>query len=124
MRRRIPGTEESSERYLYCIRSVEFIKIGVAANIAARVHTMRLSNPHELRVFIRRKMHAAFHCEKKMHEILHTTSIGREWFRATEEEVKAALLIGIAYAQDIHRRRIDRQQNWHAADTMEISETN
>lgn len=55
---------------------------------------MRLLNPHPVSVVFKRKMYAAYHCEKKIHEILAPKAIGREWFDATIEDVRAAAAIG------------------------------
>jgi hypothetical protein len=100
----MPSLEDASERYVYAIKSGRFIKIGVALSIAKRVRDMRLLNPHEIVVVYRRKMRAAFHCEKKMHEVLRDKAVGREWFEASVEEVKAAATIGLAYAREVRSR--------------------
>lgn len=88
-------------RYVYGIQSGQFIKIGVTMNIAERLNDFRLSNPHKLTVVYRRKVLGAYHCEKKMHEILNDKALGREWFDVTRDEVLAAGLVGIAYAKQI-----------------------
>lgn len=93
-------------RYVYGIQSGQFIKVGVALDITRRLHTIRLSNPHPLKVVLRRKMRAAYYCERKMHEILKEKSIGREWFDATVEEVHAAAIIGSAHAREVHLLKV------------------
>jgi hypothetical protein len=90
-----------SKRYVYGIQSGQFIKIGVAVDIAKRLNIMKLSNPHPLKVVFRRQMYAAFHCERKMHELLKPKALGREWFDVTIEEVRAAAAIGTAFAREV-----------------------
>lgn len=104
----MPSLEATVGRYVYAIKSGPFIKVGVSANMEQRMHDMRLLNPHEVELIFRRKMVAAFHCEKKMHEVLHEKAVGREWFVASIPEVKAALTIGILYARKITRRTADK----------------
>jgi hypothetical protein len=107
-------------RYVYGIQSGDFIKIGVAVNISQRLHTIRLANPHPIKLVLKRRLCAAFHCERKMHEILKDKAIGREWFKATTEEVLAAAEIGTAYAKEVHAKRRARErraQKWLTGDT-------
>jgi hypothetical protein len=106
-----------SERYVYGIQSGQFIKIGVAVDIAKRLDTMRLSNPHPLAVVFKRKMKAAYFCEKKMHEVLRPKSLGREWFNVTVEEVRQAALIGAAHAREVYARDTKALVSWRAGDT-------
>lgn len=104
---------DSRSRYVYGIQSGQFIKVGVASNVDDRLRTMRLSNPHPLVVIFKRKMLAAFYCEKKMHEILADKAHGREWFHATPAEVLAAAEVGTLYARELHalaRKRTDRSR--------------
>lgn len=102
----LPSLETDIERNVYGIQSGQFIKIGVAKSIKQRLHAMRLLNPHNPKVVFRRKMVAAFHCEKKMHEILADKAIGREWFDVTIEELRAAASIGVAYAKQVQQLRL------------------
>jgi hypothetical protein len=95
-------------RYVYGIQSGQFIKIGVATNVAQRMKAMRLLNPHPLKIVLKRRLCAAFYCEKKMHEILAQKAVGREWFEVSVEEVLAAAEIGAAYASGVHKERIAR----------------
>lgn len=99
-----------SARFVYAIQSGEFIKIGVATNIPQRLNTMRLLNPHPINLVMKRRLCAAFYCERKMHEILKSKAVGREWFKATVEEVLAAADIGAAYAIEVHRGRVARER--------------
>lgn len=110
----MPSLEDTTERNVYAIQSGRFIKIGVAVSIADRLHTMRLSNPHELKVVYRRKMKAAYHCEKKVHEVLRDKAVGREWFEATVDEIKAAMAIGLAHAREVRKNTTTK---YYYADT-------
>lgn len=98
-----------SARYVYGIQSGEFIKIGVATNISQRLNAMRLLNPHPIKVILRRRLCAAFYCERKMHEILEPKAVGREWFKVTVDEVLAAAAVGAAYAKQVHASRMARE---------------
>jgi hypothetical protein len=91
-------------RWVYGIQCGQFIKVGVAKSIDKRLNDMRALNPHPLTVIFRRRMKAAFYCERKMHSVLREKSIGREWFEVSPEEVKAAGIIGIAHAKDVIRQ--------------------
>jgi len=97
----------SPARYVYGIQCGPFIKVGVAANVAARLRQMQLANPYPLTVVLKRKMKAAFYCERKMHEILAAKAVGREWFCVTPDEVSAAVIVGAIYAKEIHTSNID-----------------
>ena len=103
-----------SQRYVYGIQSGQFIKVGVSLSIKRRLDDMRLLNPHPATVVYKRKMYAAYHCEKKMHEVLAPKSIGREWFDATLDEVRAAAKIGFAYANEIFQRKLKEEMEWNA----------
>ena len=113
-RPQIPAIQDFEEKHVYGIQCGEFIKIGVTRSVRQRLNGMRLCNPHKLTVVYRRKMFAAFHCERKMHEILADKAVGREWFKATIEEVRAAGSAGFAYARQIYaaeRARLDTRRD-------------
>lgn len=78
---------------------------------------MRLLNPHPVKVVFKRRLCAAFYCERKMHEILKSKAIGREWFEASVEEVLAAADAGAAYAKQIHAGRMARERAAGKIDT-------
>lgn len=107
-RKHKPISDDTRERYVYGIQSGRFIKIGVALNIEARLEDMRLLNPHNPTVVYYRRMIGAFHCERKMHEVLSDKAVGREWFDCSLDEVRDAGKIGIAYATKI-RRQMERR---------------
>lgn len=104
----MPSLEDSKARYLYAIQSGRFIKVGVAVSVADRLHTMRLANPHELKVVYRRKMRAAYHCEKRIHEALRERAVGREWFEVSVDEVRAAITIGLAHAREVRCNTVEK----------------
>jgi len=99
-------------RYVYGIQSGQFIKIGVAISTERRMETMRLYNPHPFTLVFRRKTECAYHCERRMHEILSAKSIGREWFDVTLDEVKAAAVIGILEANKVWRAQLKKEIAW------------
>jgi len=109
-----------SARYVYGIQSGQFIKIGVATNMSKRLSDMRLANPHPLKVVLKRRLCAAFYCERKMHEILKPKALGREWFNVSVEEVLAAAEIGAAYAKQVHADRLARHRHNAGVETPEM----
>lgn len=76
--------------FVYGIRSLDLIKIGVADDIQKRMKVMGLSNPHGLELVFYRNVFAPFRFERRMHEILADKSVGREWFRVTTSELRVA----------------------------------
>jgi hypothetical protein len=76
--------------YVYAIKSLDLIKVGVAKNIEKRMETMRLHNPHGCELLFYRRTYAPYTFEKRMHELLAEKAVGREWFRVTLEEVRTA----------------------------------
>ena len=75
--------------WVYGIQSAPFIKIGVAHNIRVRLHAMRLHNPHPLTVVLRRRCENPYWIERRMHQILASHALGREWFDITPEQARA-----------------------------------
>jgi hypothetical protein len=76
--------------YVYAIQSLDLIKVGVAKDIAKRMEAMRLMNPHGCELLFYRRTYAPYIFEKRMHELLADKAVGREWFRVTLAEVRAA----------------------------------
>lgn len=76
--------------FVYGIQSLGLIKIGVAEDIEKRMNKMRLDNPHELTLVFKRTSRAPYTLERQMHRLLADKAVGREWFRVTLEEVRAA----------------------------------
>lgn len=76
--------------YVYAIKSLDLIKVGVAKNIEKRMEAMRLMNPHGCELLFYRRAYAPYTFEKRMHELLADKAVGREWFRVTLEEVRIA----------------------------------
>lgn len=110
---------DTNPRWLYAIQCGQFIKIGVTTNLAKRLHDMRLLNPYPVKVIIRRRIHAAFHCERKMHEIFSDKAIGREWFEVTPEEALAALPDGMAHAREIRALAIAHNKRLRKISTQQ-----
>lgn len=100
--------------WVYGIECKPYIKIGVAKNVAARLDTVRLHNPHPCAVVFKRKTVAPYHFEKKMHEILQHQAVGREWFSTTVEEMKAAAKAAGEYARAVWRKRLFEEIEWDA----------
>jgi hypothetical protein len=76
--------------YVYAIKSLDLIKVGVAKDIEKRMEAMRLMNPHGCELLFYRRTYAPYTFEKRMHELLADKAVGREWFRVTLEEVRIA----------------------------------
>lgn len=95
-------------KWVYGIQSGEFIKVGLATDIAARLETLRLYNPHPVKVVLRIYSEHAGFIERTMHRLLANHSVGREWFRASREQVEA--VARLAVQESIKRH--DRQREW------------
>lgn len=76
--------------FVYAIQSLDLIKVGVAKNIARRLDTMRLLNPHGCELLFYRRTFAPYTFESEMHRLLAEKAVGREWFRASLADVRAA----------------------------------
>lgn len=96
--------------WVYGIKSGEFIKVGVATDIKARLHQFRLHNPHELKVIFRKFVHDPYWFEKRMHHLLNAHAKGREWFVCDVATVKEA---GKVVLQEL-AVRTKEQQAWEA----------
>lgn len=75
---------------VYGVRSGRFIKIGWAGDVEERMETMKLYNPHPLELVFCRRTASVLHFERKMHEVLAPYAVGREWFRVTVDQIRAA----------------------------------
>lgn len=76
--------------FVYAIKSLDLIKVGVAKDIEKRMNSMRLDNPRGCELLFYRRTYAPYTFEKRMHELLVDKAVGREWFRVTLEEVRIA----------------------------------
>lgn len=76
--------------FVYAIQSLDLIKVGVAKNIEKRMNDMRLENPHGCKLIFQRRSTAPYTLEKQMHKRLADKAVGREWFRATLADIRAA----------------------------------
>lgn len=92
--------------WLYGIQSGLFIKVGVAQDIPQRLNTMNLYNPHPCRVIARRQTPFAYAAEKRAHKALTPYAIGREWFTADAELVRAVFTLVINQVKSEHARWI------------------
>lgn len=95
--------------WVYGIQCGEFIKIGVAQNIGVRRKQFQAGNPLPLNIVVRCKCpNGAYLLERYMHKILAEFSIGREWFRASPEQVRNALEVAKV---DLEARH-EAQRGW------------
>ncbi len=107
--------------FVYGIKSLDLIKVGVAQDIAKRMHKMRLENPHGLELVFYRKVFAPFRFEKRMHEILADRAVGREWFRVSLSELRVAATSARS-ASDKAQRAYDKPRKFRpTSDTTEIN---
>lgn len=79
--------------YIYGIQCCEFIKIGIARNITDRLRTLKLYNPFECKVVLRRFTKDCRRIEIRIHQLLESRSVGREWFRISPLEARAAFKV-------------------------------
>lgn len=76
--------------FVYAIKSLDLIKVGVAKDIERRLEAMRLMNPHGCELIFYRRTYAPYTFENRMHKLLADKAVGREWFRVTLAEVRIA----------------------------------
>lgn len=95
--------------WVYGIQSGLFIKIGWAHNVADRLRTMNLYNPHPCKVVMRRHVEDYGWIEKRMHRVLAPYSVGREWFLCDAALVRAAMDVVMQEARDMRRVRRENE---------------
>jgi hypothetical protein len=76
--------------FVYGIRSLDLIKVGVATDIEKRMNVMRLHNPHGVELVFYRRVYAPYVFEKRLHQLLAEKAMGREWFKISLEELRCA----------------------------------
>lgn len=69
--------------HLYCMRSGEFLKVGITDHVGRRLDQFRAGNPHGVDLVARRAVPASLarQIEKRVHLHFEERAIGREWFR-------------------------------------------
>jgi hypothetical protein len=81
----LPATHfRGGATFLYAIRCGEFIKVGVANNMSARVSAMQTGNPHSLEVIAALEFEAegaARFAEKAAHHFMAQHVHRGEWFK-------------------------------------------
>lgn len=78
-------------QFIYVIRSLDLIKIGMAADVPARLKAMTCDNPHGIEVLtVFRVPNAVAHwAEMHCHRLLLDNHHHGEWFKADAAEVSA-----------------------------------
>jgi len=89
--------------YVYGIQSLDLIKVGVAKNLKKRLNDMRLHNPHGCKVVFHKRVYAPYSLEKRLHALLADKAIGREWFRISLAELRAAAAVAKAQYEQLAR---------------------
>lgn len=79
--------------HLYCIESLDYVKVGLADNPDSRLHELELGNPHGMRIAELWKVRpaVALIVEARIHAMLSEFSVGREWFKTTPDRVREAM---------------------------------
>lgn len=85
---------QEENRWVYFVRCQEPIKIGVAADVAARIADLQGANPHELELLAQVRGGRDF--ERQLHERFVQARIRGEWFRPVED-----LLLVIEKAREV-----------------------
>ncbi|MDP1702623.1 MAG: GIY-YIG nuclease family protein [Aestuariivirga sp.] len=110
--------------YIYGIKCGDLIKVGIAKSVAKRLKGFRLANPQPMEVVFKRHAYQAFaiRIERAMHEYLKEFAVGREWFRCTVEDVKAASRHAKINFHEVRRNLKRNDARWgkkFAAETLE-----
>lgn len=74
---------QPKQRHVYFIQCGEFIKIGTAIDVGARIRSIRASNPHPIEVL--KVMPADDDLEKDLHKRFATSRHRGEWFKPSRE---------------------------------------
>lgn len=79
--------------FIYAIQCSQFLKVGIAADVARRFEQFRLYNPFPCIVAFKREINPlmARTVEARTHALLRPSAHGREWFSATLEAVVNAI---------------------------------
>lgn len=95
--------------WVYGFQSGEFIKIGSAGNVERRLKQFQLGNPHPLKVVMRRNVEEAVWLERRIHRLLASHAVGREWFRVDVAQAKAMMLVAVEDLAVMRREQIARE---------------
>lgn len=92
---------------VYIIRSGEFLKVGVADDLARRVREMELGNPHGLTVMAYRTVPRPLvrQIEQHLHAHFAERAVGREWFRDLDHREVLAVLRPLIRQADAFLRK-------------------
>lgn len=81
--------------WIYGFQCGDFIKVGIAGNVEARLYTARLYNPHPVKVVFRERHMHARRVEIRMHQLLNDCAMGREWFDVPPKAIRLAWKVAI-----------------------------
>lgn len=77
--------------YVYVIRAGEFIKVGIARNLAKRIDQMQTGCPYEIEVLRAWPCSDPYAYERKLHHMLRAYRYRGEWFKVSNEGVEHLL---------------------------------
>jgi hypothetical protein len=79
LREWLPG----DKAYLYAIECDGYYKVGITTNVSARMATMQVGSPHEMRIRMRRLVpcEVSAIAEQEMHIALRAFHVRGEWFK-------------------------------------------
>lgn len=92
--------------WVYGLQSGAFIKIGYSLNLKERLYTLQLGNPHPVRFVTRRFVLSPAWLERRLHVLLEEHAVGREWFRISIEQARAAMKQGM---RDMHASQTEER---------------
>jgi hypothetical protein len=78
-------------KFIYVIQAGEFVKIGVATDVAKRIQELQTGCPYNLKLVVAVPCKNAYASERSVHDRLQAFHTRGEWFRASRSEIDAAL---------------------------------
>lgn len=97
---------KSTSGFVYVVKSGELFKIGMTKDIAKRMQSIQLHNPHSVSTIMLITTHNPRLVERRLHKQFADKRIGTsEWFRLDEEDIEFLLCLATM------KRRINRSKS-------------
>lgn len=104
---RAPAEPPEGHTFIYVIQSLEYCKIGKAANLYIRLSNIRVDNPHEPKLIaywpVAKEL--AERIEKGSHSVVWDDRYAGDWFKITPELAVATVEKHLAFIAEIEEQR-------------------
>jgi len=71
-------------RSVYIIQCAEFVKIGIADDVAQRLNTLQIGHPVKLKLVATFRTNDPFRMERELHNMLGPHHVRGEWFHLND----------------------------------------